>query len=80
MKRELWGVVSAITTKKDYLIGAMMVIETNCMLILGMITKCTITDIAMLKWIANIKYLNLKYRHVVTERQSGSKYVISSSI
>ena len=36
VKRELWGVVSAIKSDRDYLIGAEVVIETDCLLILEM--------------------------------------------
>ena len=43
VKRELWGVVSAIKSDRDYLIGAEVVIETDCLPILGMMRCCTIS-------------------------------------
>ena len=46
------GVVSAIKSDQDYLIGAEVVIETDCLPILGMMRCCTIPDVAMLRWIA----------------------------
>ena len=35
VKRELWGIVSAVKVDKDYLIGAEVVIETDCLPILA---------------------------------------------
>ena len=64
VKRELWGVVSAIKSDRDYFIGAKVVIETDCLLILGMMRCCTIPDVAMLMWIAYVKSLNPKVRHI----------------
>ena len=40
VKRELWSIVSAVKTDKDYLIGSEVVIETDCLPILGMIRMC----------------------------------------
>ena len=37
VKRELWGIVSAVKADKDYLIGTEVIIETDCMPILGMV-------------------------------------------
>lgn len=51
--------------EKDYLIGAMVVIETNFLPLLGIITNCTTPDIAILRWIAYIKSLNPEFRHVI---------------
>ena len=39
-------------------------IETHCLLILGMMRCCTIPDVAMLRWIAYIKSLNPEVRHI----------------
>ena len=64
VKRELWGVVSAIKSDRDYLIGAEVVIETDCLPILGMMRCCTIPDVAMLRWIAYVKSLNPEVRHI----------------
>ena len=43
IKREVWGIISAITADRDYLIGAEVVIETNYLPILGMISGLLIT-------------------------------------
>ena len=47
VKRELWGVVSAIKSDQDYLIGAEVVIETDYLSILGMMRCCMIPNVAM---------------------------------
>ncbi|KAL2631087.1 hypothetical protein R1flu_015773 [Riccia fluitans] len=64
VKRELWGVVTALKTERNYLIGAHVVLETDCLPLLGMIANCLTPDIAMLRWIAYIKTLNPKLRHI----------------
>ena len=64
VKRELWGIVSAVKVDKDYLIGSEVVIETDCLPILGMISGCATPDLAMLRWIAYIKSLNPEIRHI----------------
>jgi hypothetical protein len=40
VKRELWGVVLAIKSDRDYLIEVEVVIETDCLLILEMMRCC----------------------------------------
>ena len=52
VKRELWGIISAIKSDCDYLIGVEVIIETDYLTILGMIAGCNTLDIAMLHWIA----------------------------
>ena len=64
VKRELWGIVTAIKTDREYLIGAEVIIETDCLPVLGMMRCCTIPDVAMLRWIAYIKSLNPDVRHI----------------
>ena len=49
---KLWGIVSAIKADKDYLIGTEVIIETDCLPILGMVSGCATLDLAMLRWIA----------------------------
>ncbi len=58
IKRELWGILTAMTVEKEYLIGANVVVETDCLPLLGMIANCTTLDIVMLRWIATIRSLN----------------------
>ena len=58
VKRELWGIVSAVKVDKDYLIGSEVIIEMDSLSILGMISGCATPDLAMLRWIAYIKSLN----------------------
>ena len=64
VKRELWGIVSVVKADRDYLIETKVIIETDCIPILGMISSCVSPDIAMLQWIADIKSLNPEIWHV----------------
>ena len=41
-----------------------MIIEIDCLPILGMISGCATPDLAMLRWIAYIKSLNPDIRHI----------------
>ena len=75
VKRELWGVVSAIKLDRDYLIGAEVVIKTDCLPILGMMRCCTIPDMSMLRWIAYYKSLNPEVRHI-----SGKDNVVADML
>ena len=52
VKRELWGIVFTVKSDREYLIGTEVVIEMDCLPILGMISGCNTPDIAMLWWIA----------------------------
>ena len=64
VKGELCGIVSVVKANKDYLIGTEVIIETDCLLILGMVSRCATLDLAMLRWIAYIKSLNPEIRHI----------------
>jgi hypothetical protein len=61
VKRELWGIVSAVKADKDHLIETEVVIKMDCLPILGMVSGCATPDLAMLRWIAYIKSLNGRY-------------------
>ena len=64
VKRELWGALTALKADRNYLIGAEVVLETDCLPLLGMIANCSSPDIAMLRWIAYIKSLNPVLVHI----------------
>ncbi len=64
VKRELWGALTALKAERNYLIGAEVVLETDCLPLLGMVANCTSPDIAMLRWIAYIKSLNPLLVHI----------------
>ena len=64
VKRELWGALTALKVDRNYLIGANVVLETDCLPLLGMISNCNSSDIAMLRWIAYIKSLNPILKHI----------------
>ena len=56
--------VSFRRVDKNYLIRTKVEIETDCLQILGMVSGCTTPDLAMLRWIAYIKSLNLEIWHI----------------
>ncbi|KAL3680523.1 hypothetical protein R1sor_023479 [Riccia sorocarpa] len=68
VKCELWEVKTAMLTDRDLLIGAHVVLETDCLPLLGMIANCTTPDIHMLRWIAYIRSLNPELRHIAGKR------------
>jgi hypothetical protein len=63
------------------LIGTNVVLETDCLPLLGMIVNCFIPDIAMLRWIAYIKSLNPILVHIigkkdfVADKLSRARYI-----
>jgi len=80
VKRELWGLLVAMKAEKEYLIGAHVIVETDCLPLLGMISNCTTMDVVMLGWIATIKSLNPELKHikgkdnVIADMLSRSRY------
>ena len=64
VKNELLGALTAIKADRNYLIGANVVLETDCLPLLGMISNCSTPDIAMLRWIAYIRSVNPVLRHI----------------
>jgi len=70
VKRELWGALTALKADRNYLIGAEVVLETDCLPLLGMIANCSSPDIAMLRWIAYIKSLNPTLVHIEGKNNS----------
>lgn len=63
-KRELWGIRCAMHQERNYLIGASVLLETDCLILLGMIANCTTADIAILRWIAFIRTFNPELKHI----------------
>jgi hypothetical protein len=51
VKRELWGNVSMVKVDRYYLIGTEVIVETDCLPILGMVSGCGTPNLAMLRWI-----------------------------
>ncbi|KAL3695501.1 hypothetical protein R1sor_009577 [Riccia sorocarpa] len=62
-------------TDRDFLIGAQVVLEVDCLPLLGMIANCTTPDIHMLRWIAYIRSLNPELRHI-----AGKKNVVADML
>ena len=69
VKRELWGIVTSVKVDRDYLIGAEVIIETDCLPVLGIIANCDIPDQAMLRWCIYIRSINPEIRHLGIEMQ-----------
>mgnify|MGYP000609652127 CR=1 FL=1 len=53
-----------VRADKDYLIGTEVIIETDCLPILGMVSGCATPNLAMLRWTAYIKSLSPEIRHI----------------
>jgi len=70
VKRELWGALTALKAERNYLIGANVILETDCLPLLGMIGNCSTPDIVMLRWIAYIKTLNPVLVHITGKKNS----------
>jgi hypothetical protein len=70
VKRELLGALTALKAERNYLIGANVVLETDCLPLLGIIANCSIPDIAMLRWIAYINSLNPVLVHIIGKKNS----------
>ena len=64
IKRKFWGIISAVKADKDYLIETEVLIKTECLPFIGMVSGCATPDLAMLRWIAYMKSLNPEIRHI----------------
>ena len=53
-----------------------MIIETDYLSILGMVSGCATLDLAMLRWIVYIKFLNLEIRHI-SGKDNAMAYMLS---
>lgn len=68
-------------TERNYLIGENMLLETNYLSLLGMISNCSTPDITMLRWISYIRHLNLFLIHnkdkenIVVDMLSRVRYI-----
>ena len=58
VKRKLRGVISAVK------VGTEVIIDTDCLPILGMVSGCATPNLALLRWIVYIKSLNPEIRHI----------------
>ncbi|KAL3688083.1 hypothetical protein R1sor_014392 [Riccia sorocarpa] len=78
MKRELWGVYTALRTDRDFLIAASVLMETECLPQLGMITICSTPYIMMLRWIAYIRSFNPELKHIAKKENVVAKMLSRS--
>lgn len=58
------------TAKRNYLTGANVVLETNCLPLLCMIANWSILDTTMLRWIAYIKSLDRVLVYITKKKNS----------
>ncbi|KAH7422018.1 hypothetical protein KP509_13G086500 [Ceratopteris richardii] len=56
--RELWRLFTALKTNQEYFMGANVIVETDSLPLIGLIANCSSPDIAMLRWITFIKFIN----------------------
>jgi len=70
VKRELLGALTALKADRNYLIGANVVLETDCLPLLGMVANCSTPDIAMLRWIVYIRSFNPVLIHITGKENS----------
>jgi hypothetical protein len=64
VKRKLWEARCALHQDQNYLIGAVVIIKTNCHSLLGMVANCTTPDVAMLRWVAFICMFSPELKHI----------------
>ena len=67
VKRGLWEALVALKANRNYLIEANVVLKTDCLSLLGMISNYNLPNIAMLQWIAYIKSLNPILKHITSK-------------
>ena len=64
VKRELWGLYTALKVERVHVIGSLLIIETDCKPLLGMVTNSDTHDIAMLRWISYIRTFDATIIHI----------------
>ena len=69
-QKELLGALTILKVERNYLIGTNVMLEIDCLPLLGMIANYSILDIAMLRWIAYIKSLNHVLMHIIGKKNS----------
>ncbi|KAL3702292.1 hypothetical protein R1sor_020314 [Riccia sorocarpa] len=75
VKRELWDVYTALRTDRNFLIGAAVMLETDCLPLLGIIANCSTPDITMPRWIAYVRNFNPQLKHI-----AGKKNVVADML
>lgn len=58
MEKKLWEIKAVMKNDKEYLIGALVIVEMDCPPLLCMIASYSTLNIAMLRQITFIKSLN----------------------
>ena len=63
-KKELLAARLALREERYRILGATLVLETDCRALLGMIQNCTTVDVASCRWLAEIKEYDIIVRHI----------------
>ena len=74
-KRELYAMVKNIKLVQYRIYGCPLVIETDCLPLIGFLNNPDLIDPAMVRWIAYIKLFNPEFRHV-----KGKDNVVSDGL
>ena len=64
LKKELWGMMMALKHELIYLRGANVIIETDCLPLLGVIRTCSHADPHILRWITFVRTFAPVLRHI----------------
>ena len=68
--------MSIVKADKDYMIGLEVVIEADCLPILGMVLGCATPNLAMLRLLSYIKSMNSEIRHI-SGKKNAMAYMLS---
>lgn len=63
-KRELFGLRTALREERESILGAKVVVETDCKPLLGMLANCDTPDLTSRRWVAEIKEYDVVLRHI----------------
>jgi hypothetical protein len=75
LKKELWGMMIALKSDVIYLRGANLIIETDCLPLLGIIKNCEHADSHVLRWVAFVRSYAPELRHI-----SGESNVVADML
>ena len=64
-----------IKSDRDYMIGMEVIIQTDFLMVLGIMWCSMILDVTMLRWITYVKSLNSEVRHI-----SGKDNVVADML
>jgi hypothetical protein len=74
-KRELYAMVKNIKLVRYKIYGCRLIIETDCLPLIGFLNSPDLIDPTMVRWIAYIKLFNPEFRHI-----KGKEIVVSDAL